>query len=311
MRALTTDPWDATELAAFISETWTPMILEQMFAKACAANHFTDLSAYAQSGSDIFHVPDIFTNAFSVQSQTTQGTEVTTNVPATGDITLTVDTHKYVAQLLGYMDQGQIAKDVYGSVNQIYAGKIAGSLLHDLEDALFALWSGLSTNSIGDTATVLTDSEIRRSIEKLATADFPLDECAFFFHPFVYWVQVLAVQKYYDASQAGWQGGTPATTGNFGAGDAARGLRGTLYGIPVYTSSRVVSGLQTYRNLLAHKTAFGFAHQTPGGSRIRTQSQNWLANLGLLTVTDTIYGVKELRDAAAVVVNANNAFIGS
>ena len=86
---------------------------------------------------------------------------------------------------------------------------------------------------------------------------------------------------------------------------------GFLYGIKVYQSSRVVSGLQTYRNLLAHKTAFGYAHQTPGGQRVRFQAQNWLENLGILSVWDTIYGVIELRDAAAVVVNSNNAFIGS
>lgn len=308
--ALTSDPWDATELAAYISETWTPLTLEEYFAKPVAANHFTDLSEYATEGSDIFHVPDVFTNTFSVQSQGTQGAEVTTDAPATSDVTLTVSTHKYIATLLGYLQQVQIAK-IY-NLSGVYSRKAGGTLMEDFEDALFGLWSGLSTNSIGDTATVLSDSEIRRSVEKLATADFPLEECAWFFHPFVYWVQVLAVQRYYDASQAGWvanRGAIP--TGNFGEANSLRGYRGLLYGMPIYTSSRVVSGLQTYRNLFAHKTAFGFAHQTPGGSRVRFQAQNWLANLGILSVWDTIYGVTELRDAAAVVVNANNAFIGS
>lgn len=309
--ALTTDPWDATELAAYISETWTPMTLEEYFAKGVASNHFTDLSQYAQAGSDIFHVPDVYSNTFSVQSQTTQGAEVTTDAPATNDVTLTISLHKYIATLLGYKDQVQINR-VY-DLNAIYARKAGGTLVIDLEDALFALWSGLSTNSIGDTHTVLSDSEIRRSVEKLATANFPLSECAWFFHPFVYWVQLLSVAKYYDASQWGRAGavGGVIPTGNFGEANAERGFIGNLYGIPTYLSSRVVSGLQTYRNLLAHKTAFAFAHQTPGGAPIRFQAQNWLANLGILSVWDSIYGVVELRDAAAVVVNANNAFIGS
>lgn len=306
--ALTTDPFDATELAAYISETWTPLTLVKYFAKAIAANHFRDLSEFAQDGSDIFHVPGVFTNAFSVQTQSTQGTEVTTDAPASDDVTVTVSTHKYIATLLGALQQVQVAR--HYNISEIYAQKAGGTLMIDLEDVLLALWSGLSTNSVGDTATVLSDAEIRCSVEKLATLDIPLDECAWILHTFVYWVQILAVQKFYDQSQ---RGGTMALvpTGNFGPADANRGYHGALYGIPCYTSSRVVNGLQTFRNLLAHKDAFGFAHQTPGANRVRVQSAPWLANIALLTVFDTIYGVAELRDDLGVVVNANNAFIGS
>lgn len=89
--------------------------------------------------------------------------------------------------------------------------------------------------------------------------------------------------------------------------------------IPVFVSSRVATGLQTYRNLLAHKTAFGFAvqyQQTPLSStmeenRVRAQTNYELRNLGWLTVVDMIYGVVELRDAAAVVLNGSSTFIGS
>lgn len=53
--ALTTDPFDSAELAAFISETWTPMVMEEYFAKPVAADFFRDLSEFATAGSDIFH----------------------------------------------------------------------------------------------------------------------------------------------------------------------------------------------------------------------------------------------------------------
>jgi hypothetical protein len=80
-----------------------------------------------------------------------------------------------------------------------------------------------------------------------------------------------------------------------------------------------VSGLQTYRNLLANKMAFGFAtqyletplSQTAELRRVRAQSNYELRNLGWLTVVDMIYGVVELRDAAGVVLNGSSAFIGS
>ena len=180
--ALSDDPYDATELVAFINEVWTPMAQEQYFAKAVASNFFVDLSEFATGGGDIFHVPDYFTGTFSVQSQTTQATVVTTDAPPTTDTTLSINTHKYISTLLGYKDQQQLKRDTY-NLSALNNRKAGGTLLHDLEDALFAAHSSVTTNAIGDTATVLTESEIRRAIEKLATLNVPLDECAFFFHP--------------------------------------------------------------------------------------------------------------------------------
>ena len=180
--ALSSDPADATELIAFISETWTPIVNEEFFAKAVAANFFTDLSAFTQSGSDIFHVPNAFSNTFSVQTQSTQATEVTTDLPASTDDTLTVNNHVYIATLFGDMDLQQIAR-VYNT-NEIYARQAGGVLAEDLEGDLFGLQSSVSTNTVNDTASVINDVDLRGAMEKLDTADVPLSECAFFFHPY-------------------------------------------------------------------------------------------------------------------------------
>lgn len=308
--AVTTDAFAAADLAGIIPEVWQPMVLKQLFAKTVFANFFTDLSAYAQGGGDIIHVPGLFTNNFTVQTQSTQGAEITTAGPAQTDITLTINTHSYVAYIVGDKDYAQIAKNIY-NYSAIYAEKVGATLANDLEAALAALWSGLSTNTAGDTATSLGDVEIRQAIEKLATANFPLDECAFFVHPYIYWVQLAGVTKYFTQSIMGTSQAGMIRTGNFGPADASRGFVGTLYGIPVYISSNVVSGFLTYRNILAHKSAFGFAIQTPGGSAVRVQTENAIRNLGMLTVADILYGVVELRDAAAVVVNGSTAFVGS
>jgi len=302
--AVTTDPFDSTELAAMIPEVWTPIVLEELFAKTVFANFLMDLSPYASEG-DIFHVPGVFTNSFSVQTQSTQGGEITTDAPAQTDITLTVDAHKYIAYLIGDKDAKQLSKTY--DFNTVYAKKAGASLADALEDSLAALWSGLATNSVGDTATVLTDIEIRQAIEKLASGNFDLSEAAWFMHPYVFWTQVAAVQKYYDASQIGLTGDGRGLTksGNFGPMNVARGLMGQLYGIPLFTTTNVVGALQTYRNMLLHKSAFGFALQTSNGQKIRIQSDYLLQNIGNLTVVDILYGVVELRDAAGVVVNAN------
>ena len=103
--------------------------------------------------------------------------------------------------------------------------------------------------------------------------------------------------------------------GSFGKMDSSRGLRGVLYDQPVFVTTRIVSGLQTYRNLFMHKEAFGYVRQTPGimsdeggslAAGIRVQSDYLLQNLGMLTVADMLYGTAVLRESAAVLVNANN-----
>ena len=308
--ALSADPFDSTELVAVIPEIWTPIANEAFYDKTVLADFITDLSSYATGGGDIFHVPDLFTNVFSASTQSTQATEVTSQAPATVDTYLTIDTHKYVAYLIGDMDLQLCAQKL--EMNSKYAKEASGCLATALEASIAGLWSGLSTNSVGDTATVVSDAEIRQAINKLDSASYDLTECAFFFHPYVYWNQLFAITKYYTSSTLGnaHQPG-PVMTGNFGSSATKNNYKGMLYGIPVYTSTNIVSGLRTYRNLLLHKSAFGFATRTMGGNRVRVQSENWLANIAVLTVVDIIYGVKVLREPGAVLINASNAFIGS
>lgn len=318
--AVTSDPFTGTDLASMIPEIWPGMIMEELFSKAVAANFFMDLTDAARNGGDIFHVPDVYTNGMTKQTQSTQGAEITTAAPATVDVTLSVNTHDYIAYIIGDKDAAQIGSSY--DFNRIYARKSAGVLRLALEDALFGLWSGLSTNVVGDTATVLSDSEIRQAIQLLEALNFDTQDgdTAFFFHPYTFWLQLGAVAKYYDQSVRGPSSAAGfIATGNMGGGNAQTGLKGVLYGIPLYVTSRVASGLQTYRNLLARREAFGFATQmlrTPSsstleGSRVRAQSSYELRNLGWLTVVDMIYGVAELRDQAAVVLNGSSAFIGS
>jgi len=183
--ALTTDPFDATELVAFIGEVWPGIADEEFFAKPVAANFFRDLTSMATGGGDYIHIPDVFTNAYTVQTQSTQAAEVTTADPATVDTTLRINNHVYIASLLGDMDGKQIMSSYGNVLSTIYNRKAVGTLVEDLETDLFALQSSVSTNTIGDTASVIADSELRQAIEKLESLDVPRDEIAWFFHPLV------------------------------------------------------------------------------------------------------------------------------
>lgn len=310
MFAVTTDPFTGTDLAATISETWTTIVNEKTFNDTVLANFCTDLSSFATEGSDIFHVPDLYTNALTVSTQSTQGAEITTAGPAMVDTTLTIDTHKYVAFIIGDKDLRQIASRY--DVMALYIEEARKLLTEALEASLAALWSSLTTNAIGDTATVLSDAEVRTGIYNLENGKYRLDECAFFLHPYTYWIQLHAVSKYYQQYSVGPSDiGGPVRTGNFGVAGYAQNYKGVLYGIPVYTTTNIVSGLQTYRNLLLHKRAFGFAVQTKGGNKVRAQVENAIRNLGMLAVIDILYGVAVLREPAAVLLNSSSTFIGS
>lgn len=303
-------PFSGADVAASTPEIWGDFILEPNFPKAVLANFFTDLSYLMEDEADVLHVPNIYTNVFTASTQSTQGNGVVDQSPAQVDVTLTVDTHSYVAWLFGDRTIKQLAKSL--KLNEAYAREAKNVLMQALEDGLAALWSSLSTNSVGDTTTVLSDAEVRDAINALDTLEYDLTETAFFFHPFVFWTQLGGIAKYYSQYSSNFNF---IRTGNFGPGDASRGLRGVLYDQPCFVTPRIVSGLQTYRNLFAHKSAFGYARQTPGvgggmgmsANGIRVQSDYLLQNLGMLTVVDMLWGVAVLREAAAVVVNANSS----
>lgn len=298
-----TNTYSAADLAPVIPEIWLPVVLEAYFAKTVAANFFLDLSDMAKGGGDIFHVAEIFTNVLTSAAKSAAA-EVTLVSPAMTDISLTVNTWRHIAYLIEDMEM-QHNPDGYNILKRLseQAGRV---LADDLDDNLLALWSGLST-SVGTTSAAVTDLQIRQCVRTLDAGNVPKENRGWFFHPRSFWDQVMAIQKFYDLSIRGpYDDGQGATlAGNFGAFSFERGLYGYLYGDPVFVTTNVVTNLTAYRQIYAHRDAFGFAVITPGGNRVRLQSKYVLENLGTLVVADTIYGSVELRDANAVVLNGS------
>ncbi len=291
--------------AEVVPEIWSPIINEKKFDNLTILNFVTDLSSYLSAGGDSVHVPDLFTNAWSAQTQSTEGAGIVDATKLPVDVTLSVDTHKYVAWVLGDKTMAQLARQY--NLNEAYAREARRLLLQEVEDSLFALWSSLTPTAVGDTTTVLSDYEIRNAIKTMENANFNIDSLAFFIHPTVYWLQLSGIAKYYtdDTSRL-----DHIRSGGF-AKMGRNNYKGSLYNIPVYTSTRVVGALQTYRNLLLAPEALAVAFQTKGGGMIRVQSDYLLTNLATLTVCDVIYGVGVLRADAGVVVNANTTAVTS
>lgn len=118
--------------------------------------------------------------------------------------------------------------------------------------------------------------------------------------------------KYYQQNSVGPTSiAGPVRTGNFSQEGYILNQKGYLYGVPVFTTTNIVGALQTYRNLLLHKSAFGFAIQSMNGGKVRATVTHENRNIGYLAVVDIIYGTAVLREPAAVLLNASSAFIGS
>ena len=305
-----TNTYTATDLQYSIPEIWGPKVNEEFEAKLGAASFFTDLSADFPEG-DTMHIPGIYSNTFSANDKG-NGSEVTLQSPAQTENQLSVDTWKEVS----YLIEDKELKQMKGSLNLQgrYAKQAAYTIRKALDTSLMSLYSGLS-QTVNDTASNITDPDIRNAIETLDAKDVPEEDRMFFFHPTVYWEDIMGISKYYDASQAGWKKeGGPIVSGNFGTKMTGQnGIRGVLYGIPVMTTTQVQEdgASSAYFNMLAHKDAFVFAVQTPGANKVRVQSSYELPNLGLLWVNDIIYGVKENRDDAAVNIKSQQSGIVS
>ena len=297
-------PYDATALAAFINEVWSTIVLEPKFEGLTVINFVRDLSEFMSEGGDICHVPSIFTNLFAVSTQTTQTNAITDQSPDSIDTTLTIATHKYVAWIIGDRDMRQMASKY--SLNERYVSEASRLLLQTIEDALFGLYTSIITNTTGDVAGVITDLHVRTAIQKLQSSNgqtFSTSEMAFFVDPASYWLQLAAIQKYYDKSINGRDSIVQA--GNFGSmGNASSSWGGTLYNVPVYITPRVVKVVNVAKNLLLTRDALGFAVQNLGANRVRTQVQYWLPNLATLAVVDILFGVGVLREPASVLVNS-------
>ncbi len=299
-----TAAYTAADLAAMIPEVWSPIVLQPAFNELTILNWATDLSPYMSEGGDIVHVPNIYTNVFSVQTQSTQGNAVVDASPAQVDTTLTVDLHKYIAYIVGDKELVQLASRY--SLNEEYAKEIRNLLLEAVETSLFSLYSSLTTNVVGDTTTAISDYEIRTALATVEGLKYRRSDYAIFVHPNVFWKQLAGITKYYTYEQSRLD---LIATGGFNTRASNLNYKGTLYDVPVYTSSLVQSALLNYYNLMLHRQTFGYAIQTKGVGRsgmVRIQSDYKLENLGTLVVGDIIYGVAVLRENSGVVLNASD-----
>lgn len=279
---------------AFTPEVWSPRINFFFKTKLVAAPFFADYSDDVASGGDIIHIPNVADSFTSITDiQTTNGSVTATNLSDT-NTNLTVNKWKGVAYDLTDFQFAQIMKSF--NVRNSYAVAMSHTLARQFDTDLLSNISSLDA-SVGATGTALLATSLEKAFGILESNSIPKEESVMFIHPKVYWTNLMAIQKFYDASQ-------------FGKPVVPKGAHDLLYGVPVVITTQVPAGSGGgYVSAIVHRRAFVYAYaQLPGGVQKGVRlSEKPSENLKVKLHADLAYGTATLNSNAGVQVIASGA----
>jgi N4-gp56 family major capsid protein len=288
--------------ATFIPEIWSDEVIAAYKKNLVMANLVHKMNFVGKKG-DTVHIPAPTRGDASIKAASTQ---VTLQAATESEVTVTIDKHYEYSRLI----EDIVEKQALTSLRQFYTSDAGYALAKRVDTDLINLgsgfqggggttaYSGAFSGADGTTAYVagsntgmaaITDAAIRRSIQRLDDADFPMDGRSLVVPP-VCRNTLMGIARFTEQ----------AFVGESGKGNTIRnGQIGDIYGVPVYVTSNAATtsgSTATKIALLFHKDALVLAEQM----KVRTQTQYKQEYLGDLFTADTIYGVKELRDGGGV-----------
>ena len=304
--ALGTDHVTTTSGATFIPEVWSDEVIAAYKSNLVLANLVKNMNHQGKKG-DVVHIPSPVRGEANQKSSETQVTLIS-NVE--NEVLINIDQHWEHSRMI----EDIVTTQALNSLRQFYTDDAGYSLAKRVDSELGDLFSGFqggtdysgavvgadgSTawdgSASGDTGngSSLTDAGIRRMIQTLDDEDVPMSQ-RYLVIPPVEKNNLLGIQRFTEQ----------AFVGEVGAANSIRNGRvGNIYGVEVYVSSNVptVTADDTttdYRVAsMFHESAMVLITQL--APRVQTQyKQEYLSDL--LTV-DTLFGIGELRDNAAVV----------
>lgn|SRR3990167_1025853 len=202
--------------------------------------------------------------------------------PAT-DVTTTINLTTRVGYILNIPDQLSLSA-MYDLVKE-WSAKAGYGLGLKVEDDLFGLWSGFTTNVVGDATSDMSPTRLLRCKQKLDEANVPDTERYGFFRPNQMTV-MLDTDRFISTDFGAYsKADAPMLNGKFGH----------AYGIQLAWSNRVVSSTGI-RNLVCHKDAIVLA-------MLRDVKVEKLARVHFADRigASAFYGYAEKRDDHAVV----------
>jgi len=290
--AIMSNSMTTTTNASFIPAIWGAKLNDFYRAQLKCASFFEDLSEELSDGGNIIYIPNI--SQMTANSKTV-GSQVTLNKQTAGKVTLTINTWKEVSFLLEDMVSALMKKSY--RMQERWMKNAAYTVAATLEDAIITLFRGFS-QVIGDSAHSLNDSSIRAAIAYLDAADVPQEDRAFFLHPNVIWKHIQRIDRF------------SILVNTNGADPVMKGMVGSLYGIPVISTTRLAVYLGHRDGALCGKDAINYAiARTDGGTssdKVRLQTQYLQDYLGTLVTADVIFGCIENRDTSGVWIKAQS-----
>ena len=284
----------------FIPELWSDEVIGAYKSNLVVANLVTKLSHKGKKG-DTIYIPVPARGSASAKAANTQ---VTLSAATNTKVTVSIDKHYEYSKLIediaevqalasmrkfytddaGYALAKQVDTDLFALIEGLQGGTVGGTGASAYENAVIGgdgstAYTGNSTN-----ASDITDAGIRRMLLTLDDADVPMDNRVLIVPP-ICANDMLGINRFTEQQF-------------IGSGDAIRtGKIGQIYGVDVYITSNAPTPAGTDRaGMLMHKDAMVLAEQVG----VRSQTQYKQEYLGDLFTSDTIYGIAELRNDAAV-----------
>jgi N4-gp56 family major capsid protein len=300
--ALGTAHVTVTTAATFIPEIWSDEIVATYKKNLVLANLVKKMNFKGKKG-DTVHIPAPTRGSASAKAASTQ---VTLIAATESEVSVAIDQHYEYSRLIEDIVEAQ----ALSSLRNFYTEDAGYALARQVDTSIIqvgrsvqggggtAAYSGAFSGADGTTAYVaasntglgaLTDAAIRRSIQRLDDNDIPMDG-RFLVIPPSSRNTLMGLARYTEQAFVGESGGNNTIR---------NGEIGNLYGTPVFVTSNAdtTSGSTACRiALMGHRDFAVFVEQ----QGVRSQTQYKQEYLGTLFTADTLYGVKELRDNAAV-----------
>jgi len=265
-----------TTSAVFIPEKWSTDIMRATEANLVLANLVHDYSSLVKDNGDIIHVQNL---SNLTANDKVAGADVSFQAPTETQVDISLDTHKEASFKLEDITAIQANVDL----NAEYTGKAGYALAQAIDTALAALAASFSQTK-GSYNTAITTDVILDSIQLLDDANAPQDDRHFVMKPKTK-RDIIDITTYISND---FVSGRPVETGKIG----------NLFGVNTYQSTNIYNSSTNVNDMMFHRDAMGLALQKAP----RTKSDYNVASIAWEVVTDTIFGVKEMRDDHAVLV---------
>jgi N4-gp56 family major capsid protein len=283
----------------FIPELWSDEIIAAYKQNLVMANLVSKMSFKGKKG-DTLHIPKPTRGSAIVKAA---ATAVTIQQTANTEVLLVIDKHYEYSRMIEDITEAQ----ALSSLRKFYTGDAGYALAKQVDTDLLQLGRDSqggdgtiaynkaviggdgSTLYTGGNESAITDAGIRKIIQTLDDQDVPMDGRVLVLPPVARNV-MMGLARFTEQ----------AFVGEVGNNNTIRnGEIGNVYGVKVYVSTNCETATGDARiGMMFHKDAFVLGEQLG----VRSQTQYKQEYLGTLFTSDMLYGVKELRDEAAVAI---------